>query len=66
MQALRMTRALLAVLLTTAVLTACGGDDDKPGETPKPPRDAQAGTALRSLSAIRTQPSDSAHNNKQK
>ncbi|WP_422649929.1 hypothetical protein [Cupriavidus sp. H18C1] len=56
----------MAVLLTTAVLTACGGDDDKPGETPKPPRDAQAGTALRSLSAIRTQPSDSAHNNKQK
>ena len=32
MQALRMTRALLAVLLTPAVLTACGGDDDKPGD----------------------------------
>ncbi len=37
MQALNTTRALLAVLLTAAMLTACGGDDDKPGDTPKPP-----------------------------
>lgn len=36
MQSMRLTRVLLAVCLTTAALSACGGNDDSPAAPSNP------------------------------